>query len=96
MEIVAKENRVSILDHGAGYKTEKTMEDPMEVPRTIMAGWSPLLIDDLPHTFCGMKLFIRKCFLTLLWKLMSVYVSSFCTLACQSSTCLLVVEWGWV
>ncbi|KAH0463993.1 hypothetical protein IEQ34_006779 [Dendrobium chrysotoxum] len=53
MEIVAKENRVSILDHEAGYKTEKTMEDPMEVPRTIMAGWSPLLIDDLPHTFCG-------------------------------------------
>ncbi|KAI0515689.1 hypothetical protein KFK09_008355 [Dendrobium nobile] len=53
MEIVAKENKVSILDHGAGYKTEKTMEDPLEVPRTIMAGWSPLLIDDLPHTFCG-------------------------------------------
>ncbi|XP_020570640.1 anthranilate synthase alpha subunit 1, chloroplastic-like [Phalaenopsis equestris] len=53
MEIVAKENRVSIMDHEVGLKTEKIMEDPMEVPRTIMEGWRPMLSDDLPDTFCG-------------------------------------------
>lgn len=58
MEIVAKENRVSILNHEEGCKTAEIMEDPMEVPRKIMEGWSPLLIDDLPDTFCGIKLFI--------------------------------------
>lgn len=55
MEIVAKENMVSILDHEDGRKTEKFVEDPMEVPRTIMEGWKPLLIDELPNAFCGMK-----------------------------------------
>ncbi|PKU87365.1 anthranilate synthase alpha subunit 1, chloroplastic [Dendrobium catenatum] len=53
MEIVAKENMVSILDHEEGRKTEKFVEDPMEVPRTIMEGWNPVLIDELPDAFCG-------------------------------------------
>ncbi|KAK8970116.1 hypothetical protein KSP40_PGU012138 [Platanthera guangdongensis] len=53
MEIVAKENMVSILDHKKGCKTENFVEDPMDVPRTIMEGWKPVLIDDLPDAFCG-------------------------------------------
>lgn len=53
LEIVAKENMVSILDHKKGCRTEKFVEDPMEVPRTIMEGWKPLLIDELPDFFCG-------------------------------------------
>ncbi|KAK8947545.1 hypothetical protein KSP40_PGU016927 [Platanthera guangdongensis] len=53
MEIVAKENVVFIMDHEEGCKTETVMEDPMEVPRTIMAGWRPWIIEDLAETFCG-------------------------------------------
>lgn len=53
MEIVAKENMVTIMDHEEGSRTEKIVDDPMAVPREIMAGWSPQLIDDLPDAFCG-------------------------------------------
>ncbi|KAG0495069.1 hypothetical protein HPP92_006063 [Vanilla planifolia] len=52
MEIVAKENMVSILNHEEGYKTEKMVDDPMEVPRAIMEGWNPQHIDELPDAFC--------------------------------------------
>ncbi|KAH0450299.1 hypothetical protein IEQ34_020991 [Dendrobium chrysotoxum] len=58
MEIVAKENMVSILDHEEGRRTEKFVEDPMEVPRTIMEGWNPLLIDELPDAFCACCSFV--------------------------------------
>ncbi|PKA53066.1 Anthranilate synthase component I-2, chloroplastic [Apostasia shenzhenica] len=53
MEIVAKENLVSILNHEEGCKSEEFVEDPMEVPRRIMEGWSPMLVDELPDAFCG-------------------------------------------
>ncbi|KAJ8458432.1 hypothetical protein OPV22_031358 [Ensete ventricosum] len=53
MEIVAKENTVSIMDHEEGRMTEETVEDPMQIPRRIMEGWTPQLIDELPDAFCG-------------------------------------------
>ncbi|WOL01339.1 anthranilate synthase alpha subunit 1, chloroplastic [Canna indica] len=53
MEIVAKENLVSIMDHEEGRMTEEIVEDPMLIPRRIMEGWSPQLIDELPDAFCG-------------------------------------------
>ncbi|XP_058109187.1 anthranilate synthase alpha subunit 2, chloroplastic-like isoform X1 [Magnolia sinica] len=53
MEIVAKENLVTIMDHEEGRRTEEFVEDPMGIPRKIMEGWSPQLIDDLPDAFCG-------------------------------------------
>lgn len=57
MEIVAKENTVSIMDHEDGRMTEETVEDPMQIPRRIMEGWTPQLIDELPDAFCGNLLF---------------------------------------
>ncbi|KAK6145275.1 hypothetical protein DH2020_022095 [Rehmannia glutinosa] len=36
MEIVAKENMVTIVDHHEGQRTEEFVEDPMVVPRRIM------------------------------------------------------------
>lgn len=53
MEIVAKENMVTIVDHRAGQRTEEFAEDPMIVPRRIMEKWKPQGIDELPEAFCG-------------------------------------------
>lgn len=55
MEIVAKENMVTIMDHEAGRRTEECVEDPMQIPRKIMEGWNPQLIDELPDVFCGIS-----------------------------------------
>ncbi|KAF1878587.1 hypothetical protein Lal_00047256 [Lupinus albus] len=53
MEIVAKENMVTIMDHVSGRRTEEIVEDPMLIPRRIMEKWNPQLIDQLPEAFCG-------------------------------------------
>ncbi|XP_061375253.1 anthranilate synthase alpha subunit 2, chloroplastic-like [Gastrolobium bilobum] len=53
MEIVAKENMVTIMDHEAGSRTEEIVEDPLVIPRRIMEKWTPQLVDELPEAFCG-------------------------------------------
>ncbi|KAL5076775.1 hypothetical protein RYX36_015759 [Vicia faba] len=53
MEILAKENKVTVMDHLSGHLTEKTVEDPMEIPRKISQEWRPVLNDELPDAFCG-------------------------------------------
>lgn len=59
MEIVAKENMVTIMDHLEGSRTEKFEEDPMSIPRRIMERWKPQCIDELPEAFCGSKLYFN-------------------------------------
>ncbi|KAF3439563.1 hypothetical protein FNV43_RR17841 [Rhamnella rubrinervis] len=54
IEIVAKENVVTIMDHEEGCRTEEIVEDPMIIPRRIMKGWTPQLIDELPDAFSGL------------------------------------------
>nr|GMD25276.1 anthranilate synthase alpha subunit 2, chloroplastic-like isoform X1 [Ipomoea batatas]GMD27112.1 anthranilate synthase alpha subunit 2, chloroplastic-like isoform X1 [Ipomoea batatas] len=53
MEIVAKENMVTIMDHHQGKRTEEYAEDPMVIPRRIMENWNPQRLDELPEAFCG-------------------------------------------
>ncbi|CAA7406398.1 unnamed protein product [Spirodela intermedia] len=53
MEIVAKENMVTVMDHEEGQKKEEFVDDPTVVPRRIMERWNPQSIDDLPDVFCG-------------------------------------------
>ncbi|KAM3284487.1 anthranilate synthase alpha subunit 2, chloroplastic isoform X1 [Capsicum chacoense] len=53
MEIVAKENMVTIMDHLEGSRTEEFVGDPMIIPRKIMEKWKPQCIDELPEAFCG-------------------------------------------
>ncbi|GLT89168.1 hypothetical protein SLE2022_071630 [Rubroshorea leprosula] len=53
VEIVAKENKVIVMDHEEGSLTEEFVEDPMMVPRKISDSWKPQLIDELPDAFCG-------------------------------------------
>lgn len=53
IEIVAKEDKVSIMDHEAGTLTEEIVEDAMMVPKRISEVWKPQLTDGLPDAFCG-------------------------------------------
>lgn len=53
MEIVAKENSVTIMDHERGTREEEFTEDPMTVPPRIMSNWKPVLTNELPIAFCG-------------------------------------------
>ncbi|MBA0732457.1 hypothetical protein Gogos_016547 [Gossypium gossypioides] len=53
IEIVAKENIVTIMNHEEGSKIEEIVDDPMSVPRRIMERWEPQRIDELPEVFCG-------------------------------------------
>ncbi|KAJ6720558.1 AMINOBENZOATE/ANTHRANILATE SYNTHASE [Salix viminalis] len=53
IEIVAKEDKVSIMDHEAGTLTEEIVEDAMMVPKRISEAWKPQLTDGLPDAFCG-------------------------------------------
>lgn len=53
MEIVAKENMVTIMDHREGRRTEEFVEDLMVVPRVIMGKWKSQRLDELPESFCG-------------------------------------------
>nr|AFL91701.1 anthranilate synthase alpha-subunit 2 [Mitragyna speciosa] len=53
MEIIAKENMVTIMDHHQGRRVEQFEEDPMLIPRRIMEKWKPQRIEELPAAFCG-------------------------------------------
>lgn len=53
MEIVAKEHKVTIMDHEKGQVTEQVVDDPMQVPRSMMEEWHPQQIDELPESFSG-------------------------------------------
>ncbi|GJZ37716.1 anthranilate synthase alpha subunit 1, chloroplastic-like protein [Tanacetum coccineum] len=53
IEIIAKENNVTIVDHEKGSLTEKVVDDPLEIPKSLSEGWKPQLLDGLPDTFCG-------------------------------------------
>ncbi|XP_010256591.1 PREDICTED: anthranilate synthase alpha subunit 2, chloroplastic isoform X2 [Nelumbo nucifera] len=53
MEVVAKENFVTIMDHDNGSRIEEYVDDPMVIPRKIMENWKPQRIDELPGVFCG-------------------------------------------
>ncbi|KAI4373408.1 hypothetical protein MLD38_011535 [Melastoma candidum] len=53
IEIVAKENMVTIMNHEEGSRIEEIVDDPMTVPRRIMEGWTPQGFQELPEAFCG-------------------------------------------
>lgn len=59
MEVVAKDNRVTVMDHEEGRLTEKVVDDPMEIPRSISEGWKPQLLDELPDAFCGKRIVVN-------------------------------------
>ncbi|KAL5218049.1 hypothetical protein ABZP36_018733 [Zizania latifolia] len=53
MEIVAKANHVTVMDHEMKSRSEQFAPDPMKIPRSIMEQWNPEIVDGLPDAFCG-------------------------------------------
>ncbi|XP_078436420.1 anthranilate synthase alpha subunit 1, chloroplastic-like [Wolffia australiana] len=54
IEIVAKENMVTVIDHDDGKTSVEHADDPTAVPRRIMENWNSQSIDALPDdVFCG-------------------------------------------
>lgn len=56
MEIVAKENLVTIIDHLKDEEIETHENNPMDTPRRLMEKWKPQSLDGLPHAFTGICL----------------------------------------
>lgn len=54
IEIIAKENKVTIMDHEEGSTVVKIVDDPISVAKEIVEGLSPQFIGELPDVFCGM------------------------------------------
>lgn len=42
LEVLAKENEVTIIDHMAGTRTVSHEEDPLSVPQRLGASWKPV------------------------------------------------------
>ncbi|XP_047072420.1 anthranilate synthase alpha subunit 1, chloroplastic-like [Lolium rigidum] len=53
MEIVAKANQVTVMDHEKKSKKEHDASDPMKIAREVMEQWNPHVTEDLPDAFCG-------------------------------------------
>jgi anthranilate synthase component 1 len=53
IEIVAKENSVTILNHKEGTRREHVMEDPLGAASDFIAKWRSAPVDGLPDAFCG-------------------------------------------
>ncbi|KAH7292545.1 hypothetical protein KP509_29G073700 [Ceratopteris richardii] len=53
LEMIAKGNTVSILDHEKGSRIKQITEDPMKVPSELTSKWKAVAIDGLPNVFCG-------------------------------------------
>lgn len=53
IEIVAKKNLVTVMNHRDGLRTKEFVEDPLMVPQRITESWVPGCLDELPQVFCG-------------------------------------------
>ncbi|KNA24153.1 hypothetical protein SOVF_018520 [Spinacia oleracea] len=53
MEIIAKDNLVTVINNREGWIKEEISEDPLTIPRRITEKWTPQCIDELPQVFCG-------------------------------------------
>ena len=60
IEIVAKQNLVTVINHRDGLRTEEFTEDPLMVPQRITKSWVPVCLDELPEVFCGIATWICK------------------------------------
>ena len=60
LEIVAKENVVTVLNQADGTRTETVSDDPMTTPVDLSKDWKPVAVKGLPPAFCGKTLGLRR------------------------------------
>jgi anthranilate/para-aminobenzoate synthase component I len=53
MEVVARGNKVTVMDHASQQRSTRTEDDPMEVAAGLSADWRPAPIEGLPTVFTG-------------------------------------------
>lgn len=53
MEVIAKEDLVTVLDHTTGTRVETLSDDPMKTPGDLSSEWKPVPVEGLPKAFCG-------------------------------------------
>ena len=53
IEIVAKANVVTVLNHAEGTCSESVSDDPMTTPVDLSKEWKPVTVKGLPPAFCG-------------------------------------------
>jgi len=60
IEVMAKKNLVTVMNHRDGLRTKEFMADPLMVPQMITESWVPGCLDELPQVFCGTAIWICK------------------------------------
>lgn len=53
MEIVAKEQKVTVLDHATRSRTVTEETDPLDAAVRLSSGWKPISPEGLPDVFTG-------------------------------------------
>lgn len=53
MEVIARGNDVTVLDHAAGTRTHTKEADPLSVPEARSREWRPVRVEGLPEVFTG-------------------------------------------
>ena len=53
LEVIAREDQVTVVDHMAGTRTVSREADPLAVPQRLGAQWRPVTPEDMPPVFTG-------------------------------------------
>ena len=53
IEIVAKQDRVTILNHKEASRVEHVTEDPFVTASDLVSKWKAAPVEGLPDAFCG-------------------------------------------
>lgn len=53
VEVIAKGNNVTVLDHATGERKTTSEKDPMAVPEALSADWRPVRVEGIPEVFTG-------------------------------------------
>ena len=53
LEVIAKQQEVTVIDHQGHQRTVTTEADPLGVPERIGSNWRPVAVEGLPAEFTG-------------------------------------------
>eukprot|EP01025_Chloroclados_australasicus_P055525 TRINITY_DN6745_c0_g2_i3.p1 TRINITY_DN6745_c0_g2~~TRINITY_DN6745_c0_g2_i3.p1 ORF type:complete len:611 (+),score=77.88 TRINITY_DN6745_c0_g2_i3:52-1833(+) len=53
MEVLAKGNNVTIINHQTGTRQQSVEDDPLLIPKQLASNWTPVVPNEIPQQFCG-------------------------------------------